>query len=664
MSSILRGSIQRDLSAGLAVACGLFVVALLLMPGFAVADSVTDSVTAQQQAYLSGLKAVRHDDKANYSSALEALQGSVLRGQLQYHYLRRHLADANEDMLRMWLYANRYSYSSVALRTRWLYRLARQGDWDEYMREYRTDLKDHTLYCYWLDHALKEPDSDQWALMARVSDLWNTGRRLPRACNAVFDQWRAAGQMTRDAVFSRIKLAMEAHRISLARQLAHYLPRKDRVWVTRWITMHRHPARELQHINYPLDTPVARMIVNHGIARLAYRDPHEAMHVWKALKEKYQFFGEDDNYVLRQVGIIAAKDHLPEAVDWLSAVSASSSDEDVRVWRVRAAMWAGDWKLARQFYGSLTQDEQDSDEWRYWKARIDEQLGELNKAWGIYSSLAHERSYYGFLAADHIGAPYSMQNHDIDVSPEEVRQVAARPDVRLATELYKIGEILDARRQWRWTIRHMNPHDLKVAAVVAQDVGWHDRAIYTAAISGHVDDLDLRFPLLYRHLVEKNAERTGIDPGWIYGIMRQESAFVTDARSQAGALGLMQLLPQTGRATARRLRLHIHSQSAILQVKNNVRLGAYYLRTVLRRHDNNLVLATAAYNAGSHRVKQWLPETGEKRADLWVESIPYDETRDYVKNVLGYTAIYEHRLDVEPTELLKRMPAVEAPNSN
>lgn len=642
-----------------------FIAALFFLASHTVFadDAPENSVDAQRAAYLAGVAAVHRGDKAGYARAQETLDGSSLQGELEYHYLRRHLAQTSEDELRMWLHNNRYAYSSVVLRERWLYQLARKGDWDTFMREYRTELKDRTLYCYWLDHQLQATDIDQWPLMERVAKLWSTGRRLPSACNAVFHRWRDAGQMTRDTVFARIKLAMESRRITLARELAHYLPARDRVWVTRWVAMHRHPARELASIHYSLDTPVARMIVNHGIARLAYRDPREAMRLWTALKEKYRFFGEDENYVLRQVGIIAAKDHLPEAVDWLSAVSAGKTDEDVRFWRVRAAMWGGDWKLAQQFYTALTEDEQNSDEWRYWKARIEEQLGHKTRAWEEYSSLARERSYYGFLAADHIDATYSMQDRDIEVAPEDLNQIGSRPDVKLAAELYAVGAIVDARRQWRWTIRHMNAHDLKVAAVVAQNLGWHDRAIYTAAVSGHVDDLDLRFPLLYREQVEQNARRTGLDPGWIYGVMRQESAFVSDARSGAGALGLMQLLPRTGRATARRLKLNIRSKHAILNVDNNLRLGSYYLRTVLRRHDNNPVLATAAYNAGSHRVKKWLPDDDEMRADLWVESIPYDETRNYVKNVLSYTTIYERRLDVEPTQLNERMPAVEPRSS-
>ena len=178
------------------------------------------------------------------------------------------------------------------------------------------------------------------------------------------------------------------------------------------------------------------------------------------------------------------------------------------------------------------------------------------------------------------------------------------------------------------------------------------------AKSQHLDDLELRFPILFRDMVEDSAQKSEIDPSWVYGVMRQESAFVTDARSVAGALGLMQLMPQTGRQTGRRLNLNINSNSAILKVENNLRLGAGYLKNVLDVNNGHQVLATASYNAGPHRVKGWLPKADNLDADAWVESIPFNETRNYVKNVLGFTMVYAYRLGNTRLRLQDRMSPV------
>jgi soluble lytic murein transglycosylase len=620
-----------------------------------------DSVARQERlrdVYLNAVAALRANNITVYRKLAAELEGHVLHGQLEYEYLKNRVAVTPTEELRRYLLTNRHAYTTDRLRERWLEHLAAKQDWDTFLREYRSHIDNDKLYCLWLDRQLRNTEADHWALMLKVEGLWLTGQRLPSACNPVFAQWREAGHMSQDLVFARIKLAMERRQLSLARELAQYLPPSERVWVDRWVVMHQQPAQQLEQLRYPLDNAVARMIVRHGVVRVAWRDPAEAMRLWEQLKQKHRFFGEDENYVLHHVGVLGAQYHLPQAVGWLSAVSAASDDEALSQWRVRAALRAGDWELAKHFVSLLPQEAQQSDEWRYWKARILEESGERATAWDQYSSLSHERSYYGFMAADAIGRPYAMQHQSVDASQAEMNEMLGRPSVQLAGELFAAGDTVDARRQWHWMTRQMNKRELQVAAVVARGWGWHDRAILTVSASGHMDDLDLRFPVLYRDKVEQNAQRTGIDPGWIYGVMRQESAFVTDARSGAGALGLMQLMPRTGRATAERLKLNIRSRQAIMDVDNNLRLGSAFLRTVLQRHANNHILATAAYNAGSNRVNRWLPDAGTLPADVWVETIPYDETRNYVKNVMGYTAIYEHRLDVAPTRLSSRMAVV------
>jgi soluble lytic murein transglycosylase len=182
------------------------------------------------------------------------------------------------------------------------------------------------------------------------------------------------------------------------------------------------------------------------------------------------------------------------------------------------------------------------------------------------------------------------------------------------------------------------------------------------AKSDHQDDLELRFPLLYRDQIEANAQRQGLDTGWVYGVVRQESAFVPDARSPVGALGLMQLMPATGRLTARKLKIPARSTHAILDIENNLRLGTGYLREMLDRYGGNQVLATASYNAGPNRIVEWLERDEGMDAEIWVETIPYNETRNYVKNVLAYTAVYEHRLNQQkPIRLKDRMPEVSLP---
>jgi len=617
---------------------------------------------SQRDDYLAAIQAARHGQLARARQYLPRLEGYPLRGYVEYELLKDRLAAAPPAEIRRFLEQNRDTPLVDALRRKWLRLLARRPDWDTFLHEYQDVERDPELQCLRLTQLLRpERTVPQAPLMAEIEQLWFTGRRLPAACDAVFAAWKRAGHMTAEKVWERVRLAMESGQLGLAGELARYLGPAERAWVTRWQAMHRDPLRELERLNYPVETPTARNIVRHGIVRLAARDPEAAMAQWQKLKARHRFLGEDENYVLRHLGIVAAQNHLPAALEWLSRVSAGADDELLRLWRVRAALREANWKAARGFLAGLTEAQQRAPSWRYWNARALEAEGREDDARQLYAELARERGYYGFLAADRLGEDYSMQHAPLEASPEELSAVHARPGIQMAQELYALGQTVDARRQWNWTTRDFSNRELQVAALIARQWGWHDRAILTVARSEHRDDIELRFPLAYRETIETQASRARLDAGWVYGVVRQESAFMTDARSQAGALGLMQLMPATGRLTGRRLGLRAYSRDAILNVENNLRLGVTYLKEVLDRNRGNQTLATASYNAGPHRVVNWMPDK-PLDADIWVETIPYNETREYVKNVLSYSAIYDHRLGNEPTRLTARMPAVASGN--
>ena len=342
----------------------------------------------------------------------------------------------------------------------------------------------------------------------------------------------------------------------------------------------------------------------------------------------------------------------------MSAASADASDETLRQWRVRAAIRNGEWQTGLRFIALLPEPEQKEGEWRYWKARLLERSGEQTQAQTLYRVLAKERSYYGFLAADRVGQPYAMQHVSVQASPQEMGATLARPGIQMAKELFTLGDTTAARRQWNWVTGRLSNREMAVAAVLARHWGWHDRAILTVAKSDHLDDLELRFPVLYRDMVEASAQRNNIDSDWVYGVLRQESAFVADARSAAGALGLMQLMPRTGQLTGQRINLRLPNNTAILNIENNLKLGASYLRTVLDINHGHQILATASYNAGPNRVREWLPGHKSLDADVWVDTVPYNETRNYVKNVMAFTTVYAYRLETAVRRLRERMPLV------
>ena len=274
----------------------------------------------------------------------------------------------------------------------------------------------------------------------------------------------------------------------------------------------------------------------------------------------------------------------------------------------------------------------------------------------MLQALATERSFHGFLAADALHLDYSLKNRSITATDAELAELQRRyPALLRAGELLRAQLIYDARREWSFGTRDLAPRDLECAALLAHQWNWHDRAIFTAGRSGHLDDLELRFPVLHAQEVVRVATPLQIDPSWVMGVMRQESAFIVDVRSAAGALGLMQLMPGTGADMARALKLPKPNSADLLRADTNIRLGSQYLKQTLDSLGNK-VLATAAYNAGPGRVRRWLPDTQPMPAALWVDTIPFSETRGYVRNVLAFATIYDTRLQRPITPLQVRMP--------
>lgn len=326
---------------------------------------------------------------------------------------------------------------------------------------------------------------------------------------------------------------------------------------------------------------------------------------------------------------------LPDARQWIEALA--NPNDSQRGWALRAALREQDWQGVFDAFARLSPKQQSEDHWRYWQARALQALGRSSQAQAIFAELANGRGYHSFLAADRISQPYRFGDQPLSVDAQRVAEVARVPAIQRAGELYRLGRGWEARSEWYRGIAGMNGQQMRAAAQLASGWGWSDRAIATLAKSRDYNALALRFPLDHRSSVQQQAESNGLDPSWVYGVIRQESAFIADVRSPVGALGLMQLMPATGRRTARKINARLRHSNELKQPERNIQLGTAYLAEVKQRLGGNPVLATAAYNAGPHRVDRWLPPQ-PLEASLWVELIPYKETRRYVKAVVAYAA--------------------------
>ncbi|MDT8404174.1 transglycosylase SLT domain-containing protein [Sulfuriflexus sp.] len=623
----------------------LLCLCLLPLPAYAGLDQ-------QRTDFLEARKAVRQGDTARYKKLLTGLQDYPLKPYLEYEALQRGLDQQPSGRIHAFLEANQDSPLQKRLRRQWLTSLARQGRWQEFVADYR-DLNNTRLACQYA-HGLQKLGRHKQAKIAAEA-LWLTGKSQPRACDPVFKSWRASGNASPELIWERVRLAMHKRRPSLARYLAKFLGPEDRTWVERWYRMYRQPAKMLDHPAFKKDNSLVREILLHGLERLARLDAAEATKRWHEIRDHYSFSREDIGKLERRIGLSAATQGLSDAHALLDRVDISWTDNTVHEWRVRSALRAGNWQAALQGIEAMPAELAQQQSWRYWRARALEKTGFRKQANELYASLAARHDYHSLLAADRLGMAYSLEGTSLTSSEAELEKIRNIPGIRRAGELYHVGLEIDARREWHHTIASFDKRQLQVAAILANRWNWHDRVVFTLGRTDTLDDLKLRFPIVYEKQVRRHAQRNQIDTAWVFGILRQESAYMSDARSHAGALGLMQLMPRTARYEARKLKLPLANQYDILDVDKNIRLGTAHLKRVLDINNGNQVLATASYNAGAQRVKSWLPESGQMDADVWIETMPFHETRKYVKRVMSTMAIFEKHLGEPVSPLEQRL---------
>jgi len=643
-----------------------YISALVLGTGFwliatsmnAAANPQTDTrLQHQRYQFTEAEKALKQGQWSNYRRLEEQLRDYPLHPYLEYAELKRRLGDAPAEEVEKFIRRNADSPLADQLQGRWLRTLARQGRWPLLVNNF-TVTDDPYLLCSYAT-ALHEVGVPERAF-AITEGLWLTGRSLPERCDEPIAAWKKAGYLTNELLWQRIRLAMDSGHVKLAHYLAQDLPEEERYWVNIWSKIRRDPAY-LMKVNdhFAEQQPeVLGWITVYGLRRLAKKDPVQAASYWQTLRQQHLFTLDDQERIDRRLALALLKVSSPEAAHWLRTLNLNMFDDKVVSLHFYSAMRDQDWESAQEWLERLSLEEQHTAQWRYWRGRLLEAKGQLEEARSVYLLNGEQRGYYSFLAADRAGHRYQFSDSPISYGAAELSDVESLPAIQRARELYVLKRSVDARREWNYVIERLPHPQLLKAAKLADSWGWHDRAISTLAQAEYWDDLELRFPLAHQQQVLHQAARQQINPAWAFAIIRQESAFTTDARSHAGALGLMQLLPRTARDMARSLRVRLPRRNDLLQIDTNIQLGVGYLKKVQDRYHGHPVLATAAYNAGPSNVKRWLPSDGSVAADIWIETVPFPETRDYLKRVLTYTVIYEQRLGQQPKSLLERMTPI------
>jgi soluble lytic murein transglycosylase len=640
-----------------------FVAAALLV--FCGQSAVTAEIDTQRELFRGVYESVELGNwtavEALAPGEQERLQKYVLWPDLRAAWLRATIRSADHDEIESFL--DQYGTLKPAreLRYRYALHLAKAGDLEEYLTIYKAfyqGLEIAKLDCIAL-HAELEAGREQRTIN-RARELWMTGRSQAEECDPVFTQLRARGLITDADYRTRYTLAIEVREFTRARWLARSLDDETLLKeADLWVQAQSEPERFVTTRKRRANDEFALRQLAYAIERVTFKDPGKALELWRQIEHRYQASAQLRHSTVRHIGLWTARDGLTGAYELLTSLPLTAQDEEVMRWRARTSLRSERWTDLLNDIAMMTTDERNSEQWKFWRGIALERTGQAAAAQAALAPLSAERSYYGFLAADELEVEYQFAHDTLVADEATIETLSRREDLVRARELLLVGLDGRGRSEWDAVIAYFTPEEKTQAAILAARWGWHSRAISTAASIGHFDDLTLRYPLPFRQSFEQHSTSASIPAPWALGVARSESLFMRDVRSSAGAVGLMQLMPSTGRKVARQIKLPYSGLDTLTDPNKNIRLGTTYLGDMAARYAGNRVLATAAYNAGPHRVDRWLPETGAIDARTWIENIPFNETRKYVRRVMAAETIFHWRLTGEVRRLSDELPIVQ-----
>lgn len=634
---------------------GSLLAVLLLVVGL-----MTTSVHAadpELEQFKIAWEAARRGDHAGFSKIKNTLQAYVLYPYLQYEDYRHRRARVPVDEMSGFLETHQDWAFSPGLRNAWLKTLAQKGRWADLV-VHSKGVSDTVLRCQRTrgQIILKQTDG----VLGEAQKLWTVGESQPDECDPVFAWLIKNDGIPERLAWERIHLAILAGNRGLTIYLARFVPADQRRWMEDWHKYSRAGYSGLEKARGWPDNEITRMITATSLQRLARKDAGMAAKKFQMLDGHFNWGEPRRTSLLRDIALYAAVDLEDDTAAHMARVPVAFRDSQLLEWWARFLLSRQDWPALATVIGQMPEETRNDDRWRYWLAQAGLRSGQVKPPSAPLQELAGKANYYGFLAADELGLAYNICPRQPDIDAEGIEQIANIDGIARALELRKAGLDNWAIGEWSLVTRRLQPPELKLAAALAERENWHDRTIFALGNSGDLYFYEWRFPLLWEADIKREAAANNLDPAWVYGTIRSESAMQESARSSANALGLMQVTPATGKRVAKKHGLAWHGSAQLKTAAGNLPIGTAYLGDLLQDYRQNPVLASGAYNAGPTAVKRWLDGRPLGEAAIWVETLPYFETRDYIPRVLAFTTLYDWRLGGTVKRISVRMPHIES----
>jgi soluble lytic murein transglycosylase len=612
-------------------------------------------LAAVDETFLKAYDAFRAGDALKLQKFSSLPAGHVLAPYLEYWRLKLRLEDMADAEVVAFLQRESGSFLAERLRADWLKVLGKRGDWQAFEREQPPLAQDDLeIRCYAWQARLARGDDSAYE-EARV--VWLEPRELPDGCLALADRMSEAGRVGLDDVWRRARVLFENGQLSAARRTLGYLPageKHDEMMLNQAATA---PKKLLARLPNQLERRATREIFMLAVLRLARNDPDEAVAVLRG-KLGERLPAADARYLWGRLAYEGARRLNPEAHQWYALGSIADLNDEQLAWKARAALRALDWQAVRDAIDRLSASARQDPAWTYWYGRALAAQGVADGARAYFLRISGLPNFYGLLAAEELGGMAGVPEPFYLASEAEVDAARANPGLARALELYRLDLRSEATREWVFSIRGMDDSQLLAAAELAQRAAIFDRAINTADRTAHRHNFKVRFLAPFREVFDQQARSFGLEEAWLLGLVRQESRFIVNARSSVGARGLMQLMPATARWVAKRSGMRDFNLARVAEVPVNVALGTNYLKMVLEDLGHP-VLASAAYNAGPGRARRWR-DVRPLEGAIYAETIPFNETRDYVKKVMANTMYYAQLIGGKLIPLKERLGQIPA----
>lgn len=599
-------------------------------------------------------EALRTGDRKTLESLAATQEKHVLDLYVPYWLLINKLARPEPPpAAELQRYLEQYSGTLAAerLEATWLRRLAKDNDWNGFLQRYQHyDRADAELRCQAWNARLHLGDT---SLFPEVRAQWLALTDAHEACLPVLQALAASGQLDQDELWWRFRRQIDTRNPTTALRTLAWFPKNIAAQKARFEGAIKTPENFIARLPANFSTTRSgREQALTALVRLARDNPQSAYQHFSRLNDR--FTHAERAYMYVSLGYHAALWRLPQALDWYRAAGDTLMTDAQRDWRIRAALRVEDWEHVKAFIEALPEDQRELSVWIYWFARALRAERKLEQAREQFARIADDADFYGLLAAAELGRRFSVAPRSMPLFPEDKARVANNPGLKRALAFYRLNLRTEAVREWIQAIRDQDPAFLVAAAQLALDHDLYDRAINTAELADPRDNFDLRFIMPYRKLIEPQVKQQNLDLAWVYGLMRQESRFIVPARSTAGAQGLMQVMPATGKWVAKQIGLKDYQPQMLSDPDTNVLLGTNYMRLILSGLDNHPVLASVGYNAGPGRARRWRDDKPLEAA-IYIETIPIDETRDYVKKVIANAVVYAAILEGKSQSIKDRL---------